>query len=135
MAASRDHSLIAWTVNGATEFRIIGNPSPTEIMRRRAVAQLRSLETLPGSLVAVKADSVFTRMVIPWAPLYEGIFETPIGRDGTPGTQRFHFVLQPTEDLMGRMILHNGLYWMAESMLNSLFDPAAGAQRLWIREF
>ena len=135
VAVGASQSLIAWSVNGATEFRIVDNTAAQDDVRRRTIGQHRSFANLPGSLVAVEGSSIFTQMTIPFAPLYQGLFQTTIAADGSPGTPRFLFVLEPTETLIGRLMVHGGTHWMAESMLNSIFDPAAGATRLWIREF
>ena len=136
IAAGADRSLVAWTTIGQTEFRLVDNSLPEATRRRRAfVGQPGSFRSIPGSLIAVDAQDIFTQMTIPNAAPYQGLYDTTLAPDETSATPRMLFVLEPNETLMGRLILQNGWRWMTESMLNSVFDPAAGAPRLWIREF
>lgn len=125
--------LIAWRVKGDTKFRLIENAQ--DASRRRAVGTHRSFPTMPGLLIAVDGDAIFTEMPIPWAPQYQGMFQTTVASDGSFGPPVFHFVLQPSETLMGRMVRRDRSRWMSESLLDPVFDPSAGAQRLWVREF
>jgi hypothetical protein len=138
VAAGPGRSLVAWLRNERgmvrTEYGLLENAS-TPATRRRAIGSTLSNPTAPGLLVGVASGSsghfsVLTEMEIPWAAPRHGIFETTTDSSAPP---RFFFVLEPGEILMGRPIRHNSSYWMAET--NETFDPGAGAQRLWIREF
>ena len=138
VAATPERLFVAWVRSDAgkvgTEYRLLEDVATTAT-RRHAIGSSLSSPMLPGLLIGASSDSsghftVLTDMEIPWAAPRRGIFEATADRSAPP---RFFFVLDREEILMGRPIRHNGSYWMAET--NETFDPGAGAQRLWIREF
>jgi len=138
VAANPERLLVVWVRSevgtARTEYRLLEEVS-TVATRRRAIGSSLSSRTLPGLLIGAASDSsghfsVLTDMEIPWAAPLHGIFETTADSSAPP---RFFFVLDRQEILMGRPIRHSGSYWMTET--NETFDPGAGAQRLWIREF
>ncbi len=141
IAVSPVHSLVAWQSSAGTAARFIENVPSRLATRRHAIGGASPELSIPGAhLLDVSRNAgghplLLTRMTIPTASSYQGVYQTVVDDAGSASTPSLSFVLDPGEQLMGKSTLHGASRWMAESLYPSIFDPAAGARRLWIREF
>jgi len=133
--AAGESSLIAWQYSSpagvSTQYRIVDGPLPS---RRRGLGATALLTGIDGALVdAVRnpsgSFSIFTQGDVPWAAGYRGLFETVVTPDGVKSAPIFHFVIGAGQQVTGNVDVSTRR--VIESMLNSDFDPAAGARRLW----
>ncbi|MCU1348113.1 MAG: cell wall/surface repeat protein, partial [Acidobacteria bacterium] len=141
VAAGANRALIAWqrsSREGSTvEGRIIGDRLPVASSRRRAAV---SRGADPLSLTGLFLDAgldpdghffILTEKTIPFAPLYQGVFLTPIDDTGTPAPEQFRFVVEPGEVFTGRAVRRGPSIWLTEQRWVIL----AAAQRLYARTF
>ena len=115
----------------STQYRIADGPLPA---RRRPLGANAQLTAIDGALVDVIRNpvgsfSIFTQGNIPWAAGYRGLFETVVLPTGSKTAPIFHFVIDATQQVTGNV--DPTTRRVIESMLNPVFDPAAGARRLW----
>jgi hypothetical protein len=133
--AGGDPSIIAWQYSSpagvSTQYRIIDGPLPS---RRRALGANAQLTAIDGALIDVIRNpvgsfSIFTQANIPWGAGYRGVFETVVTPAGSETLPFFHFVIDNGQQVTGNVDVTTRR--VIETMLNAIFDPAAGARRLW----
>jgi len=131
-----DRSLIVWQKARDIQFEVVANASPPTPSRRRVV-RTKAPRPRPsiGTLVAAGKGrngelAIVTQMAVPWALTDQGIFETIVAADGTLSPPRLLFIVDPDDVFMGRMVQMGASRFLSDAR----FDPAAGAQRMWLRE-
>jgi hypothetical protein len=131
-----DRSLIAWQGAGGINVRIVPNaPPPIPSRRHAARTATAPPRTFLGDLVAAVRTrngelAILHKMMVPWATAYLGMFETVVNADGTLSASRYLFIVEPNEIFMGRVAQLGTSRFLSAAR----FDPAAGAQRMWLRE-
>jgi len=135
--AAGEPSLIAWTIGNSTQFRIINGPVSS---RRRSYS--------PGTPILGRVDgstlidavrnpngtfSIFTQGDLTWTAGYRGVFETNVLPTGAQATS-FRYAFGEGEQIAGNVDVSSGVARVVETMFNGVFDPAAGARRLWAAE-
>jgi len=139
LAVSGGRTLVAWQAASGTQYRVI--EGIVSLGRQRAVGGGASVFTIPGALLLdVSRDAaghflLLTQRPIPTAPPYLGLYETIFDDEGKEQSTRLAFVSEPDERQIGKVIPRAGSLWMIESQFPSIFDTAAAARRLYIREF
>jgi len=130
VAVSGSRTLVAWQATSGTQYRVI--EGILSLGRTRAVGGVAVITTIAGATLLDATNdgdrlALLTQRTIP----FDGVYETVIDTQSTS----LRFALEPGEQLMGKAISHNGTLWMSESLFPSIFDPAAAARRLYVREF
>jgi len=138
IAVTPDGTLVAWQEYAAdgspfVRYRTLQNTT-RPLSRRRSSGAPAPSRSIAGTLEDVVRDASGQLMILTIGqhPLIAPpvMFATVIDHD-VPRESVLQFALRVDERFMGRAIVHNGHLWMPEAD----FSPAAGADRLYIREF
>lgn len=135
-AAIDGRSVAVWTRGmNATDYRLIGESFGTA--RKRAAGEYATVPSLTGALIAAAPASdgrlfllSMTTAYASFSPPDRRIFRTAISSDGTSSSPELVLVPDAYATLTGRAIVRANRLWISESR----FDPALGADRLYVRQ-
>jgi hypothetical protein len=128
-----NQSLIAWNNGGVADFRVAGNAPSIPPRKRTARVESAPASNGLGSFVTAGRTrdgefAILSTMTIPWASLYQGLFETRIKSDGTLSS-RLVLIVESNETFAGRITQLGPSRFLPESR----FEAAAGAERVLLR--